>query len=396
MYFMEKSVIMTQNNGGVYTPEQEESEMSKVICEICGTSYPETADSCPICGYSRDLGAAFLDDDFLLEEELTETVVPKEKNGRFSNSKKKKEIFDYDEVNPEEDDLEDEDYPDDEDDDDEDEYEEEPRHNTFLVILLVVLIMVLLAVAGYIFLRYFMPNVFPRETVATTEAALQEEETTQSYEIPCTNLVLTSGEAKITAAGYYHLLNVIVQPEDTTDELVFSSEDENIATVSEDGRITAVSEGTTNIYITCGSQQRICPVTCIFEETSGVAEETVDVQTVPAETAPEETSGGEEAPAETQVEETTPTEATEASEVTAQVTLKLKDTDIRLGVGYGHTILLDCDLKHEDIEWRIEHEYIAKVDDKGFVTALANGTTAVIAKYGDQEVQCILRCYSLW
>ena len=43
--------------------------MSKVICEICGTSYPETADSCPICGYSRDLGAAFLDDDFLLEEE---------------------------------------------------------------------------------------------------------------------------------------------------------------------------------------------------------------------------------------------------------------------------------------------------------------------------------------
>ena len=82
--------------------------------------------------------------------------------------------------------------------------------------------------------------------------------------------------------------------------------------------------------------------------------------------------------------------------MTAQVTLKLKDTDIRLGVGYGHTILLDCDLKHEDIEWRIEHEYIAKVDDKGFVTALANGTTAVIAKYGDQEVQCILRCYSLW
>lgn len=365
--------------------------MSKVICEICGTSYPETADSCPICGYSRDLGAAFLDDDFLLEEELTETAAPKSKTGRFSNSKKKKEIFDYDEVNPEEDDLEDEDYPDDEDDEEDDEYEEEPRHNTFLVILLVVLIMVLLAVAGYIFLRYFMPNVFPEETTEATVAVEQEEQTTAGYEIPCTNLVLTSGEAKITAEGYYHLLNVIVQPEDTTDELVFTSEDESIATVSSDGRITAVSEGTTNIFITCGSQQRVCPVTCVFEEDPAAGE------TVAAETVPAETAAGETAPAETAAqEETTATEETQASEVTAQVTLKLKDTDIRLGVGYGHTILLDCDLKHEDIEWRIEHEYIAKVDDKGFVTALANGTTAVIAKYGDQEVQCILRCYSLW
>ena len=368
--------------------------MSKIVCEICGTSYPETAESCPICGYSQDLGAAFLDDDFLLEEELMETVEAKKPAGKSKNSKKK-EIFDYDEVNPEEDDLDEDDYPDDEDDDDEDDDEEEPRHNTFLVILLVVLIMVLLAVAGYIFLRYFMPNVFPEETVATTAATEQtEQETEAGYEIPCTNLVLTSGEAKITAAGYYHLLNVIVQPEDTTDKLVFTSEDESIATVSEDGRITAVAEGTTNIYITCGSQQRICPVTCVFcEETAPSTEETaaggetVTAETVEAETVPAETEAEEEPEA---------TETTAASEVTAQVTLKLKDTDIRLGVGYGHTILLDCDLKHEDIEWRVEHEYLAKVDDKGFVTALANGTTAVIAKYGDQEVQCILRCYSLW
>ena len=24
--------------------------MSKIICDICGTSYPETATQCPICG----------------------------------------------------------------------------------------------------------------------------------------------------------------------------------------------------------------------------------------------------------------------------------------------------------------------------------------------------------
>ena len=27
--------------------------MSKIICDICGTSYPETAKQCPICGCVR-------------------------------------------------------------------------------------------------------------------------------------------------------------------------------------------------------------------------------------------------------------------------------------------------------------------------------------------------------
>ena len=27
--------------------------MSKIICEICGTVYPDNATQCPICGYPR-------------------------------------------------------------------------------------------------------------------------------------------------------------------------------------------------------------------------------------------------------------------------------------------------------------------------------------------------------
>ena len=33
--------------------------MSKIICEICGTTYPETASHCPICGCSKDAAAEF-------------------------------------------------------------------------------------------------------------------------------------------------------------------------------------------------------------------------------------------------------------------------------------------------------------------------------------------------
>jgi len=46
--------------------------MSKIICDICGTSYPETAESCPICGCSRDAAADFLGDDFQMEETAEE------------------------------------------------------------------------------------------------------------------------------------------------------------------------------------------------------------------------------------------------------------------------------------------------------------------------------------
>ena len=94
--------------------------MSKIICDICGTTYPDTADCCPICGCSRDAAASLLGDDLLMEEVMEE---PRTKGGRFSSNKKKKEIFDYDEANspPEDEPVPEEGNPYEE----EEEYEEE-------------------------------------------------------------------------------------------------------------------------------------------------------------------------------------------------------------------------------------------------------------------------------
>ena len=47
--------------------------MNKIICDICGTSYPDTADCCPICGCSRDAAASILGGD-LLEQAEDENV----------------------------------------------------------------------------------------------------------------------------------------------------------------------------------------------------------------------------------------------------------------------------------------------------------------------------------
>ena len=41
--------------------------MSKIICEICGTTYQETADCCPICGCARGAAEDLLNEDVLAE-----------------------------------------------------------------------------------------------------------------------------------------------------------------------------------------------------------------------------------------------------------------------------------------------------------------------------------------
>jgi hypothetical protein len=355
--------------------------VSKIICEICGTTYPETASHCPICGCSKDAAAEFLGGETFLEEPA---VVLKAKGGQFT-PKKKKEIFDFDEANsmPEDETVEENNpYTEEE---DEPVYEEKRGGNVFAVIILTILIVVLLAAAGFIFVRYFLPSIqadAETEPVIVTEAIQATQAPTTELRIPCQMLILSSGTAELTEEGQMFLLHVQPSPEDTTDTITYISADQSIATVTADGKVTAVSEGETMIYISCGDIQTTCPVIVAY------VEETVPETTVSEEVVAIETGSTEAEPTET---EPTETEATEPA-LRTDVTLKLKQTDIRLGVYYEYQLLLDCDLAQNDVEWRSEHPHIAKVNEEGVITAIKDGTTSIIAKYGDQEVSCIVRC----
>ena len=337
--------------------------MSKVICDLCGTVYQDTAESCPICGYSQ-----------VLDENDLEDTLPGDtsrlKGGRFAQSNKYWEEPDYDEEDYDA-------YDDDEDEDEDDEdYTQAPRTNAAIVVILVVVIMLLLAAIGYVFFRYFLPNKNTEEASGKPGLSLLETEQTDTEvttepTIPCDSIALTGGMAELTREGQYWLLHVKVTPEDTTDKLLFLSEDDSIATVTEDGRITAVGEGETTIYITCGQQRINCPVIVKYTD-----------ETLPQENEAENMTAGED---------TSTTEETPAQEL-LDVELKLVKYDISLPVGYGVTLKLDCPLSATDLEWTVEHPHIASVDENGFVKAVGYGTTAVIVKYGEQEVTCIVRC----
>ncbi len=332
--------------------------MGKIICDVCGTTYQDTAQRCPICGCSRDEAASMLNDELMMDELLQDQ---KQKPGQ-----RKREIFDFDEadsgnggpaINAERESY------------DEDEFEEQPKQHTAAIVLLTALIALLLIGAAFLFFRFFLPGMGNKETVppTTTMPTIQTEPTeTTEPTIPCESLALLSGsatgDAELVTPGQKFLINVHVSPENTTDTLRYVSADESIATVSEDGQVTAVGEGETVINIICGEIEMPCKVTCNFtKETEPPTEET---------TAP-----------------------TETEEQLRDVTLKLKKSDIRLKVYYEFQLELDCDLEQTDVEWSCEHPHIAKVDEEGNVTALKSGTTSVTAKYGDQEVSCMIRCY---
>lgn len=345
--------------------------MSKIICEICGTSYPETAESCPICGCTRDLSAEFEAETPAVEEAGMDIAL----EAAPAVASKKREIFDYDEVNPMHNNAPRKETV--EVDEDDEEEEEESRSNALVIVILVILIAALLIGAGFIFVKFFLPNMRGEEPVPTTEAIVTEAPTTEAPTteptVPCTNLTLDVSNATLNEIGQNFLLNVSVKPEDTTDTLTYMSGDESIATVTEDGKITAVAEGETVIYITCGKVQVTCPVVVqLVPETEPATEATVPAEETVSETEPEET--------------TAPPKDYDPS-----ITLKLKKKDISLGLYLSYQLLLDCDLEQDDVEWSVEHNWICKVDEFGNVTALQHGVTDVIVKYGDQEVRCKVR-----
>ena len=391
--------------------------MSKIICDICGTTYPETADQCLICGCTKEMLEQFLAEDMLQEKTAEEAPVAQQ-----APSRSKSDTPQDDAAYPANAQRESDAYTDDF---DEEEEEEESRSNVFLIALLVVVIVALLAVTGFIFVKYFLPNMGSETVPPTTQAAPTTEalptETTIPT-IPCESLVLTSGgTVELTKPGQNWLLNVIVLPEDTTDILTYSSSNPAVAVVNEDGRVTAVGEGETVITISCGSEFVECVIICSFvQETEPVETEPVETDptkdpneteedpvdpdttdpadpsqgTEPAETEPAETEPAETEPAETEPAETEPAETEpQPTQPADGIVLTLSATDLTFkipGVWYQLKVTEGLDVK--DVQWITTDSSVASVYN-GMITVMGPGTCTIIARYQGQEVRCVVRCY---
>lgn len=356
--------------------------MSKIICDVCGTRYPESAEQCPICGRIHAGGATTAADTIVMDE-AEEYSRPRTKGGRFSKSNVRKRnqnmpIFEEEEkpkarnYDPEE-----------------DEFEEEPpkdKGNTILNILLVIVIVALLAVTGYILVEYVLPNApstaetaapTELETEAPTEAPTETEEPT----IPCTELYLPETEVILTEEGQAWLMNVMVLPEDTTDILSYYSSDEAVVTVNDEGRIEAVGTGEAVVTAVCGEIQVECKVTCIFLSGDFPGDETEGMDATEGADAPESSDE---------------TEAPEVPEPTwgelKDVTLKVDLTDVTFtGKNQGYRFKVSG-LDPTEVRWISSDESIVTIDEKGQAISVGGGRTTIIVQYGDQKVEIKVNC----
>ena len=309
--------------------------MSKIICDMCGTSYPDTADQCPICGCVRPVDASAVEQETEpLSNGADYNFV---KGGRFSkNNVKKRNKGKPQEPMP--------DYS---------RHDEEPHRNGGMIVLICLVLLAVVAVAAFIVIRFFWPDAStdPISTKPSTEAV-------DPAVIPCTDLVLESA-GTVTIAEDAYQLSVYAEPGNTTDVISYKSSDEKIAAVDQNGVITPMGTGTAVITITCGDFSVECTVICEKEpETStDVTEETTE-----------------------------PTE-----ETTVQEELRLNRKDITMVMQGEKWKLYDGQIPVDDIQWTSDDEKVAVIK-KGIVEAIGKGTTNVHAEYGDQKVSCIIRC----
>ena len=303
--------------------------MSKVICEICGTSYPDNAEKCPICGYVPSEGnvAAAASSDYVAV-----------KGGRFSSSnvKKRSGAFDAPKAQPAF------------------AAKKKKKSNVGAIILIVLLLLAIVAVSGYIALRFFIPNDFlyqGLEGVKLPGFSQQEaaEDLNDSVEdavvdpYACMDLDIRVDIA-LTGVGSTYQLVVSADPADTDDQITYVSSDETVATVDENGVITAAGEGSTVILVKCGDVSSECYVTVMVPE--------------------------------------------EEPEV---LKLSLNRKEIEFQAEGESWLLYDGEIDPQLIVWSCDDLQVATVED-GKVVAVGNGEAVVQAVYEGQIASCLITC----
>lgn len=318
--------------------------MSKVICDVCGTSYPETSAQCPICGSAKTTTTPTGTGS---DQPGGYTYV---KGGRFSKSnvRKRNQKGKEPERRP-----------------GRDKNPEKDSTSGILIAIVILLAIAIVAVLCYLGVRVFLsdntPDLGGNNQPALTQPTDPSDPSDPSKPsgIPCTGVSVTRPIIEFNAAGNAQLLSCSVIPSNTTDLLQFSSSDPTVATVSDKGLVTAVSGGQAIITITCGNMTAQCQVNCRFD----------------GYTAPTEPSD--------------PTEPTVT--VPAGYELKLKLKEFTMSAKYPNPVGLyvsDAVVKATDITWTSDDPAIATVNEKGVVSAVSRGWTTIRATYGDQTVSC--------
>ena len=318
--------------------------MSKIICDVCGTSYPESSEQCPICGCARPVDSVpkISNDNSKITRRENYTYV---KGGRFSKANVQKR---HNSVLPEK----------------EDNQSNSKAVNTNksdrgLVIAVCALLLAIIAVVIYIAIHFFAgydSNNNDPSAIPSTTQTIQTTQPSTNSEIFCTEIALSQSEITLAFAGEEYSISVVLDPIDTTEEVLFASSDDSVATVSGNGNVVAVGNGEAIVTVTCGAASAQCKVICSFSE-----EPTVAV------TEPTITTGTYTAP------------------------YKINKTDVSISVGETFLLKLsDANGELIPVIWSPAVTEICSIDGNS-ITGEMKGKVEVSTTYEGETYTCIVR-----
>lgn len=330
--------------------------MSKIICDVCGTVFPETAAQCPICGCAKSPTAQAVPQEDAQPNGENAGGYTYVKGGRFSKNNVRRSAAG---VTPERQSAPQRQTP------RERVRKEQPESsNKGLIAVVAILLVAIIVVAVYIGVTVFLSDLGGKPDNDGTQAPASSETGPAGGEetVPCTEIKLSALTVEFQNETEKLLMAPEVLPADTTDKILFSSENPAVATVDQNGLILPVGHGQTVITVTCGNVSAQCVVICSFGEPEPTEPPTDAVPTAPAGfTLTLDTYKG-------------------SGEITISE------------YGASHQLFKDKDgVKASDILWTSSDPSIATVEN-GKVTAMSPGKCTITAQIGNQIAECLVRC----
>ena len=178
-----------------------------------------------------------------------------------------------------------------------------------------------------------------------------------------TSFTLNKYDVTFDHAGEQWSPIVTIVPADATAEVTWKSSDPNIASVSWNGKVTAVGKGTCTITATIeGVGEQSCIVRCRFENTTTNTNTNTNTNT----------STGEETGA-------TPSD----------LTINLTDFTLKFAGDHWRLIISGTE---STVTWTSSNPEVATVAADGTVTAVSKGTCTVTGEVDGEKLSCIVRC----
>lgn len=249
-------------------------------------------------------------------------------------------------------------------------------------------------------------------------------------EIAVTSVVLSQATAEMIIGETVQLKETVL-PNNATDKTVtWASSKQSVASVSDSGLITAISEGVTSIVATAGGVSASCQVTVLkgFVEVTSVSlnattlnleedeQATLEATVLPEDATNQHVEWSSSEPSVASVlngivyahKNGTSTISAKSGKHSATCVVNVRPKVIvvseivlnenKLVLMEGEEAILEATVKPDNatdktIVWTSSDESVAKVSSSGKVSAIASGAAIITAKSGEKQAVCLVEVH---